>query len=266
MLYGLITFDLEEFDLPLKYSIKIKKKEMLKVSYDGLLNLLSLLKQHKIRSTFFVTTLFAESYPKVLKGLLKDGHEIAFHGYEHKDDYMDWDVRRCYERLKKGKKVIESQIGCEVYGFRAPRLKMTNYDLLKKICMEYDSSLHPSWFYGKNYFKSRHPFNDGVKVIPISTTPILRLPYSWIWFRNLGINYAKFCTRMSLLDLNYINLYFHSWEFINLNKFAIPKIFKKNTGNALIRNLGLYLKYCKKIGLDLITIKKYVDLNDALLK
>ena len=82
----LLTFDLEEFDLPLEYGIKLSEKEQLRISYLGLLNILKILEVNNVRATFFVTYNFASHFPNALKNIAKK-HEIALHGFSHSDDY-----------------------------------------------------------------------------------------------------------------------------------------------------------------------------------
>jgi len=59
MKYILLSFDLEEFDLPREFNIEINDEEMYKISYEGCNNLLKIL---NVKSTFFVTANFARKY------------------------------------------------------------------------------------------------------------------------------------------------------------------------------------------------------------
>ncbi|MBI3458895.1 polysaccharide deacetylase family protein [Candidatus Azambacteria bacterium] len=52
---------------------------------DGLKKILAVLKQKKIHSTFFLTGHFIETYPKLIKVIIIDGHEIANHTVSHKN-------------------------------------------------------------------------------------------------------------------------------------------------------------------------------------
>ncbi|NHW59477.1 polysaccharide deacetylase, partial [Escherichia coli] len=51
----LLSFDIEEFDMPLEYQGDIPFEEQLKVSQEGLKNILKILKKHQIKATFFST-------------------------------------------------------------------------------------------------------------------------------------------------------------------------------------------------------------------
>jgi len=44
---------------------------------------INILKEHDIRSTFFLSGPWAKQYPEIPRRIKKDGHEIASHGYRH---------------------------------------------------------------------------------------------------------------------------------------------------------------------------------------
>jgi hypothetical protein len=94
-------------------------------------------------------------------------------------------------------------------------------------------------------------------------TPLVRLPFSWIWFRNFGLEYAKMCTRMCILDQPYVNIYMHPWEFIDLSKrddlSELPVLIKRNTGGKMERMVGGYIKWCIKAGLKPTTVEKWLS-------
>lgn len=47
------------------------------------LKILSILQQKQVKATFFVLGEKAESYPKLIEQINKDGHELSNHGYSH---------------------------------------------------------------------------------------------------------------------------------------------------------------------------------------
>lgn len=256
-----LTFDLEEFDLPIDYNTSINENDMYRISYDGAEKILSLLHQYNVCSTFFVTAKFGERYPELIKRLSESGHEIALHGYQHSHDYQKMDQKDAYEYLKRAKQILEEISGKEILGFRAPRMMLSSYDILEKIGIRYDSSLHPTYVPGRynNISKPRKIFiNNGVKVVPISVTPVFRLPFSWIWFRNFGLTYSKICTKLSLSDLDFINIYFHPWEFAEIKNYQIPALIKRNTGEILNELLKKYLQWCFLKGITSTTISNYI--------
>lgn len=52
---------------------------------DGAAAILDVLKQHGVRSTFFLTGKWVEKYPDLAKRIAAEGHEIANHTYSHPD-------------------------------------------------------------------------------------------------------------------------------------------------------------------------------------
>lgn len=99
----LLTFDLEEFDLPLEYNFPIDVKKQLSISAEGLDKILTLLKNHNLKATFFTTAFYAENRPQQIHQIVADGHELASHLYYHSD--------YCIEHIAKSKQKLEEKIG-----------------------------------------------------------------------------------------------------------------------------------------------------------
>lgn len=263
MKFLLPTFDLEEFSLPRAlYNIHLGKKE-LKISHEGLNKLLKILDKHKIKATFFTTAFFAKNYSPLIKKISKK-HEIALHGLYHTDDYRELSEQETYKNLKKAKQILEKITDQKIYGFRAPAFWAPSIKILKKLNIKYDSSLNPIYLPGNynNFFKKRKIHKkDGVTIVPLSATPLLRMPLCWIVFRNFGLNYAKLCTRLCFLDQNSVVLFFHPWEFVNLNKLDLKIWFliKRKTGEQLIQLLDKYFAWCNKKKIKSSTIKDYLS-------
>lgn len=67
--YILLSFDVEEFDAPLKYGKKIKPSVQFDVSLMGLRNVITLLGYLHIRVKFFVPANFALHHPKLIEAI-----------------------------------------------------------------------------------------------------------------------------------------------------------------------------------------------------
>ena len=257
----LLTFDVEEFDYLHHYHDKPLDADLYGISHEGTLRLLGLLKKHAVRATFFVTAKFALQYPSLIKEISKK-HEVALHGYAHDHHYESMDEKIAYTYLSDAKKILEKITKTKVVGFRAPRMGMTAYALLKKIGMRYDSSLHPTYIpgYYNNFTKPRQHFiAEGVHIIPVSVTPLLRLPIAWLWFRNLPLAYTKCCIKRSFQGTGFINTYFHPWEFVSLEKYRLPWYFKRNTGEKVLKKLDKLLHWCKKKGFACMSIRDFLQ-------
>ncbi len=259
----LLTFDIEKFVLPDEKGIDCNQEEIFEISKKGLFKIIDVLERNNIKATFFVTYDFAKRYQLLIKRLVNQSYEIALHGYKHDEDYKK---DKSHKLLKKAKIYLEKTFDINVRGLRTPRLQKIDQNVLKDIGVDYTSRLHPTYVPGRyfNFFSSRKPsLIDGIYEIPISVTPLLRLPFTWFWFRNLGLRYSKTCTRLNLINTDYTNIYFHSWEFSDLKFFKgkLNFLLLRKTGKSLSEMLDKYIKYCKRIGLKPITLSDYLNKN-----
>ena len=241
----LLSFDIEEFDLPLEFGKNISEKDQLEISRRGTEKIIELLNKNNIKATFFVSAKFAERYPELIKTISKN-HEIGLHCLEHRDDYSKMDEKEAYIKIKTGKEIIEKIISKKIIGFRSPRFQQVPYVILNKIGIIYDSSLNPTYIPGtyNNFFSSRKNISkNNIKIVPISVSPVLRLPIFWLAFRNLPLFYAKHITNR---NENYVCLVFHPWEFVDISEMGLPGLITRNTGEKLIKKLQKYITDYKK--------------------
>ncbi|NQY09014.1 MAG: polysaccharide deacetylase family protein [Flavobacteriales bacterium] len=100
-----------------------------KVLTEGMPILLDLYAKYNVKSTFYFTGYIANLYPDVVKMIIKDGHEVASHGYSHEVNQA-FDVLSAleqFEHLKKSKDLLEQISGQEVISFRAPALRVNEH-------------------------------------------------------------------------------------------------------------------------------------------
>jgi probable sporulation protein (polysaccharide deacetylase family) len=83
---------------------------------DGMLKTLS---DENVKLTFFVGGSWAASNPEILEKIHKEGHEIANHGYYHKD-HKNLNETRNREEINVTHKLIESLIGVKMNLFAPP--------------------------------------------------------------------------------------------------------------------------------------------------
>jgi len=251
----LLSFDVEEFDLPLEYNLNLSKEEQFKFSYNGLKKVLDLLEKQEKQATFFVTASFASKYPQIIRNIAKT-HEIASHSLHHQ-------VKEYNEKeTKLSKEIIEKIINKSIQGFRFPRLKKVDYNSLKKIGFKYSSSISPTYIPNRynNYFEKRKiTLRNQVFEIPISTTQIIHIPFSWIFFRFLGKNYSKIATISCMKNPGFTNLFFHPWEFNDLKPFKIPFYIRRNSGPQALKMLQDYMFWCKKKKYEFMTFGEFLN-------
>jgi len=184
---------------------------------------------------------------------------VALHGYAHKDDYKKLPEKIAHRYIKKSKFILENIIHKKVVGFRAPNMRLKSLNLLDNLDMMYDSSIHPTWIPGRynNFFKRRGTYIENrILEIPVSTVPVFRIPFSYVWFKIFGLRYAKSCTKVALSSSDYIDIYFHSFDFEDINEANVP--FDLKVGNHLMESrLEQYILWCKSQGLQSITMQQF---------
>ena len=263
MKYLLLTFDIEQFVLPIEKNVAHNVEDLFSISYNGTHKIIKFLDKHKITSTFFITYEYALKYPDIVEVLIENNHEIALHGYSHMHNYKTMTESKAFRYLKEAKSCMETKFRIKIRGFRAPRLQAPTMSLLKRLGFTYDSSLHPTFVPGRyfNLLKHRTVFKDIIWEIPISVTP-LRLPFSWFWFKNLGLTYSKLCTIANLKSSDYVNIYFHPWEFedVKLNT-VLPNLALRNNGSKLLEILNEYVKWIRIKALKPNSIYNYLNEN-----
>lgn len=249
----LLTFDLEEFDLPLEFGEQIDEDEMFQTSTKGLEIILKLLNEYKIKATFFTTAIYAEKHPKLIERIISEKHELASHMYYH-SNYNE-------EHILKSKKKLEEISNTSVNGIRMPRLKKVNLEKIKKAGYLYDSSLNPTFIPGRynNLSKPKTLFTDpstNLLILPFSTS-IFRLPLFWLSFKNFNLHFYILLCKYTLKRDNYLHLYFHPWEFANLSKYKIPFYIKRNSGYIMSKRFKYLLNKLSQKN-DFLTITEFL--------
>jgi len=247
-----LTFDAEEWSLPGEYNLKTIYNQNTEFSKIGCIKLCNLLKQYKIKATFFVTGYFAEKEPEVVKMLFAEGHEIASHAYTN-NKLTQYNKTQLKSIICKTTEILSELVPESIKGFRAPMCCINNdiIDVLYALGFEYDSSLHPTIIPGR-YCRVQYPStphflrNEGflknenrpkILEIPISVIPLIRFPISWWWMRNMGNWITRFGTDINLRNSNNVVLYFHPWEYVSLPKIkGLPGHLTRKCGaNFLIK-------------------------------
>lgn len=250
----LLTIDLEEFDLPLEYGSCLTFNEQIDIANQGLEKLNILLEKYNIRATFFVTSIYAQANPSIIRQIASR-HEIASHSYSHNDIL--------FKNPDKSKHFLEEISQVKVTGFRMPRLGAVNYRELKRSGYLYDSSVNPTYIPGRynNLCKPRILFKDaatGFEIIPVSVSPVLRFPLFWLSFKNMPFKVYSYLCKQTLLKDKYLHLYFHAWEFADISSLKIPFYIKKLNGNAYSIRFERLVNFLKEQG-EFLTISEFLE-------
>lgn len=234
-----LSFDVEEFDLPLEYGRGISLDEQVESGLAGLEVVERLLSRLEVAATMFCTGVLAEAAPATIRRL-SERHEIASHAWSHTTfDSADPGRSRAF---------LSGVVGRPVTGFRRPRLQATDPGLLERAGFRYDSSLNPIWLPGRynNLASPRVPHRIGSLVeIPISTTPMLRLPLFWLAFKKVPlVAFKNWCAACLKAD-GHLNLFFHPWEFLDLSNHRLPGLVATPNGAVLLNKLESLLLWLK---------------------
>ena len=79
---ALLSFDVEQFDIPTEYGIDIDVDKQFEIGRAGLATVLELLDKHEAPATFFITAEFAQRYTRLVRTIVERSvgggrHEIA---------------------------------------------------------------------------------------------------------------------------------------------------------------------------------------------
>lgn len=253
-----LSFDIEEFDLPLEHGIDFPFDRQIEVSRIGAEKILDILKRHQVKATFFSTVRFADKAGGVIRRLLADGHELASHGMRH-TGFETSD-------LKESRLTLEGIAQKPVKGFRMPRMMKLPESAMADAGYLYDSSLNPTFIPGRymNLRTPRLPFmKDGVLQIPTSVTPWVRFPMFWLSAHLLPPAIYRALAAHTLRHNKLFTTYFHPWEFYDLNTLTecrLPAMIRMNSGKGMEHRLEQLIISLKKHGERFVT---YSDIYEA---
>lgn len=115
--------------------------------------LLQLLDEAGVKATFFMLGEVAEKHPKLAPTILRQGHELASHGWSH-TLVTQLTPAAFTSELERTENVLLEQTDSRPRGFRAPRWSLDRkkmawaFDILAERGYRYDSSLTPLAFIG----------------------------------------------------------------------------------------------------------------------
>lgn len=249
----LLSFDVEEFDMPLEYNFNIAIETQMEIGKKGLDNLMPILNDQNYTTTLFTTANFANHYPDTIKSLSAK-HEIASHTFYHSNFTTD--------HLLASRIRLEEIIQKPVKGLRMPRMRQVPVADIKEAGYSFDASIHPTWLPGRynNFHLPRTKYSEqGLIRVPASVSPNFRIPLFWLSFKNFP--YAMYL-RLALQTLRkdgYLSLYFHPWEFTNITVFGLPNYTTKGSDNELLDKLYRFLNDLKK-QTEFVTMSDFIEI------
>ncbi len=185
--------------------------------------ILDMLAAKEIKATFFTLGWIAERYPQLVRRIVKEGHELASHGYGH-ERASDLSEEAFAADIRLAKILLEDLSGVEVKGYRAPSFSIGTgnlwaFDCLAREGYTYSSSIYPIKHdhYGMpDAPRFAHKVRDTLTEVPVTTVRMFgrNLPSSG------GGYFRLFPYALSRWLLNRVNgqdhqsaiFYFHPWE------------------------------------------------------
>ena len=180
--------------------------------------ILSFLKKHNIKASFFVLGWIAEQYPDLIKQIADAGHDIGCHSYYHR--IPKYQNKNEFEKdLKKGIALLEKITNKTIIYYRAPNFSLKNkwmLDCLTDYGIQISSSIkNPMHHNGIKLPNKPFVFTKNKRSIielPLLTKNLIitKFVYSGSgYFRLLPYNIIK----KLLSDLPYTMMYFHPNDF-----------------------------------------------------
>lgn len=248
-----LSFDIEEFDMPLEYNGEIPFDEQIAVSRKGTEIILDLLKKYNFKATFFSTVIFATHNKDLIERLLQEGHELASHTYYHSQFSV--------EDLKRSKDELEKHFQVKISGLRMPRMMEVDANEVLNAGYSYNSSVNPTWLpgrYNNLHISRKCYYEQEILQIPASVTP-WRFPLFWLSFHNLPLSWYLFMVKQTYKKDDFLNIYFHPWEFmdIRVGKYKLPSYTTNNVGNDMIARFERLLKWIEKNNFSTHTLEEY---------
>ena len=186
--------------------------------------LLAMLANHETKATFFTLGWIAERYPKIVRHIVDQGHELASHGYGH-ERASDMTEDAFFADIQLAKVILEDLADAEVLGYRAPSFSIGTgnlwaFDCLARAGYRYSSSIYPIQHdhYGMpDAPRFAHPAADGLIEIPVTTLRMRgrNLPSSGGgYFRLLPYALSRWMIgQVNQVDRQPAIFYCHPWEF-----------------------------------------------------
>jgi peptidoglycan/xylan/chitin deacetylase (PgdA/CDA1 family) len=259
MKIALLSFDVEEFDIPFEYGGNPSMEQQIATSNQGLEKLLPVLEKFQAKATFYTTAVYAEAEPERIKKMSQT-HEIASHNHYHSSHKK--------EDLFSSKKILERITQKPVLGFRMPRMVPVPNQDLTEAGYQYNASVNPCWLPGRYDMRhiSRTFFKqNNLLQFPASVSPKFRIPLFWIAFHNFPLWFFFYlCKRVAKKD-GYLHLYFHPWEFTAYTKAndgaQYPFYLHRNNGEKMCQRFEKLMVFLKKEGFEFQTTGSFLKDN-----
>lgn len=124
--------------------------------YRAVPRLLDVLAQYELTCTFFVPTWVVTHWTGICERMVRDGHEVAYHGHRH-EVFFDLTLEQQHAIMETSRDIFQRRLGITPRGFRTPSGDWSSDTavLLRRFGILYSSSMRGD---DRPYF---HPNVDG---------------------------------------------------------------------------------------------------------
>ena len=201
---------------------------------DNVDRILCMLNDHATKATFFTLGWVAERYPRLVRRIVDEGHELASHGYGHQRA-SDLDATEFFTDIDSARKLLEDISGKQIKGYRAPSFSIGTknlwaFDCLERAGYQYSSSIYPIRHdhYGMpDAPRFAHKVREGLLEIPVTTACFFERNWPASgggYFRLMPYVMSRWLLeRVNRQDGQSAIFYFHPWE-IDVDQPRIPGI------------------------------------------
>ncbi len=189
--------------------------------------ILTFLQKKKIKATFFFLGWVAEKFPRLVKNVAEEGHEIASHGFSH-TMITKLTPEEFRQELKHSLTILRETSNQPVVGFRAPTFSVVKETLWAIPIMfeegiRYDSSIFP--IHHDRYGipdAPREPFviyqenHERLIEFPMTTVKLMGFNFPFGgggYFRLYPFWLSKTLMKQCVREGRPIIFYAHPWEF-----------------------------------------------------
>jgi len=188
-------------------------------------SILATLEEHGAHATYFMLGWVAERYPGLVRRIVRQGHELASHGYAHRRA-TEQSRQEFRQDITRAKALLEDIGGVMVQGYRAPSFSIGQGNLWALECLSetgyrYSSSIYPIrhdhyGMPGAPRFAFYPESGRGLLELPVTTVRLFNrnLPAGGGgYFRLLPYGISRWCLkRVNTVDRQPCIFYFHPWE------------------------------------------------------
>ena len=205
---------------------------------EGMPKLLALLAEEGVPATVFTTGATAEAFPGCIADIVQGGHELACHGWSHRN-FRTMDEATARDEITRTNAIL--RIHAPVTSFRAPYLSLPEgfVPLLAEAGFAVDSS--------RGAYKRNAPPLTGAglpfRLEASVTSSVLRIPrlIRNPWFSRLKAP---------------VTLFVHPWEFVDLTATGIRYDCRFRTGQPALDRLRSTLRWFKARDFDFRLVRE----------